>query len=202
MKRLMPFLTSVQEKVERAGGVRRLGVIVAVLVFALDQASKNLLLYGFDFIAMRPGEAIAVTPFFNLVMAWNRGVSYGMFQADSFAGKAMLVAFALGVTVLLSFWLAKARHWLLALGLGLVIGGALGNVLDRVLYGAVADFFDFHVGGYHWYIFNVADIGIVVGVGLLIVDGLVRPEEPETGPKAGLKTGKTARKPADDSPPA
>src|SRR5207253_279307 len=110
--------------------------------------------------------------FFDLVMAWNKGVSYGLFQAESPAGRLILIIFALGVVLGLGLWLAKVLHPISALALGLIIGGAVGNVFDRLVYSAVADFFSFHAFGFYWYIFNVADIWIVLGVGLIILESV------------------------------
>lgn len=156
--------------------IRREGVMVALASLAADQASKNLLLYGYDFRALGPAAHIDVTPFFDFVMVWNRGVSYGLFQAGSPTGTLLLTAFSLIAVIALSWWLARADRRILALGLGLVIGGALGNLIDRVIYGAVADFFHFHAFGRDWYVFNVADAAITVGVVALLWDGFVRPE--------------------------
>lgn len=157
----------------QTAGVARLGWIVALAVLSLDQASKNLLLYGYGFKDKLQGDGYVITPFFNIIMAWNPGVSYGLFPMHSWWGKALLTAFALAVVVGLAIWLHRTASRLLALGLGMVIGGAVGNAIDRGLYGAVADFFDFHAWGYHWYVFNIADVGIVCGVGVLILDSLI-----------------------------
>jgi signal peptidase II len=156
---------------------RALGAWIAVAAFALDQASKNVLLYGFHFRALGPAARIAVTPFFDLVMVWNRGISYGLFQAGSMAGMIVLTLFSLIAVAALCYWLSRVERIVLALGLGLVIGGALGNVIDRVIYGAVADFFHFYAFGHDWYVFNVADAAITVGVGLLLLDAFVRPQD-------------------------
>ena len=120
-------------------------------------------------------------PFFDLVMVWNRGVSYGLFQAGSFAGMAVLSLFSLAAVAALSWWLIKAERLSLGVGLGLVIGGALGNVIDRILYGAVADFFHFYAFGHDWYVFNVADAAITVGVVVLLLDAFIRPESKSVG---------------------
>jgi signal peptidase II len=109
-------------------------------------------------------------------MVWNRGVSYGLFQAGGLTGTVLLTAFSLAAVAALSWWLRSADRRLLSWGLGLVIGGALGNVIDRILYGAVADFFHFHAFGRDWYVFNVADAAITVGVVALLVDAFARPE--------------------------
>ena len=156
--------------------LRTEGWIVALASLAADQASKNWLLYGLDFKQLGPAAKIDVAPFFDLVMVWNRGVSYGMFQAGSMTGIVVLTVFSLVAVAALSWWLRTADRRLLAIGLGLVIGGALGNVIDRVIYGAVADFFHFHAFGRDWYVFNVADAAISVGVVALLLDAFVRPE--------------------------
>jgi signal peptidase II len=107
---------------------------------------------------------------------WNRGVSYGLFQAGGPLGTIALTVFSFAAVGALSWWLKTAERRLLGLGLGLVIGGALGNVIDRLIYGAVADFFHFHALGRDWYVFNVADAAITVGVVFLLFDAFVRPE--------------------------
>jgi signal peptidase II len=160
---------------------QRLGWIVAALSLIADQASKNLLLYGLQFKALGPAARIDVLPFFNMVMVWNRGVSYGLFAAGSFAGTLLLIVLSLVAVIGLSWWLAKAERQSLGFGLGLVIGGALGNVIDRVLYGAVADFFHFYGFGHDWYVFNVADAAITVGVVVLLLDAFVKPEKERVG---------------------
>jgi signal peptidase II len=123
---------------------------------------------------MTEGAAYRITPFFNIVMAWNQGVSFGLFPVDSALGRAVLVGFSLAIVGVLGVWLMRVADRLVATGIGLIIGGALGNVVDRVRFGAVADFFDFHAFGYHWYVFNVADAAIVIGVGLLVFESLFK----------------------------
>jgi len=152
---------------------QRLGIVTAASALILDQITKNLLLYGLGFAAYGPGDRIAVLPFFDIVMVWNRGVSYGLFQANGLWGTILLTAFSLSAVGALSWWLRSAESRVLGLGLGLIIGGALGNVIDRVIYGAVADFFHFYAFGHDWYVFNVADAAITVGVIALIVDAFV-----------------------------
>jgi len=154
---------------------REAGVLAAAGAFALDQISKNFLLYGFNFAAMSPGERVEVTAFFNLVMVWNRGISYGLFPTESPWGTLVLLVFSLAAATALGYWMWRAQSPVLAAGLGLIVGGALGNVIDRVLYGAVADFFHFHAFGYDWYVFNVADAAITVGVIVLLADAFVLP---------------------------
>lgn len=160
---------------------QRAGAMVAVAAFVADQLSKNLLLYGLDFRALGPAARIAVLPFFDMVMVWNPGVSYGLFPAGSMTGRIVLIAMSLAAVMALSWWLAKAERLILALGLGLVIGGALANVIDRAIYGAVADFFHFYAFGHDWYVFNLADAAITVGVVVLLLEAFIRPEKESVG---------------------
>ncbi len=170
----------------------RAGATLAVATFLLDQLVKAIFLYGFDFISCAPcapyleGEnlclpcaSVEVTGFLNFVMVWNTGVSFGLFAAGSLGGTLLLVGFSVAMSVLLGFWLLRAENRNLALGLGFVIGGAMGNAVDRAVYGAVADFFQFHAFGYDWYVFNVADAGIFFGVVLIVLDSLgIGPGKP------------------------
>lgn len=148
---------------------RLLGVLSAVMTLALDQAHKAYMEYVF-FPAHAP--PVKIGPYFDLMMAWNSGVSYSMFSAHTASGRFWLLAITLAATLALAVWLARVGKPMVAIGIGLLIGGALGNALDRFRFGAVADFFYFHIGGFSWYIFNIADCGIVAGVGLLLLDGL------------------------------
>lgn len=157
------------------------GLASAALALALDQGSKLFLLYAAGFIERGPGDAVAVLPFFNLVMVWNPGVSYGLFPAHGPFGTAVLAIFSIAAVGGLGWWLWVAERRVLAIGLGLVIGGAIGNLIDRLIYGRVADFFHFYVRGYDWYVFNVADCAITVGVLALLYDALIRPESDAVG---------------------
>jgi signal peptidase II len=125
---------------------------------------------------MNPPRAIEITPFFNLVMVWNRGITFGMF-GDAGWGRWAFAVLALAIVVVLISWLSRASYRSTALALGLVIGGAIGNVIDRIRWGAVADFLDFHVAGWHWPAFNVADSAIVIGVGILLLEALFSRKE-------------------------
>lgn len=159
--------------------VRQFGFALAVAIFAADQAHKFWMLEIFD---IRRHQPVHVTPFLDLVIAWNPGISYSLLRADSPLGRWALVGATGFIIVLLLVWLWKATHKRLACGLGLIAGGALGNLLDRILYGAVADFFHFFIdtenwGRLSWYVFNVADVAIVAGVAVLLYDSL-RPEPP------------------------
>jgi len=155
--------------------VLRSGLGVALITVVLDQLTKAIVLGIFE-----TGQAVAVTPFFNLVLVWNRGVSFGMFAAGGAFAPWLLSGLALAVVIGLVAWLRRTDQWLTALGLGLVIGGALGNVIDRIRFGAVVDFLDFHLAGYHWPAFNVADASICVGAALMIVDGLLTRQSQPT----------------------
>jgi len=148
---------------------RAIGLGLALLVLIADQASKPWLL---ALMERNPG-GVEVTPFFNLVMVWNRGVSFGLFSDDSDTRRILLILAASGITLWLLFWLWRGATRLVSVALGMVIGGAVGNIFDRLRYGAVADFFDFHLAGWHWPAFNIADCAIVVGVGLLLFDSFL-----------------------------
>ncbi|HUJ02514.1 MAG TPA: signal peptidase II [Rhizomicrobium sp.] len=161
------------------------GLLTAAAALALDQGSKLLFLYAFGFISMAPADHIQILPFFNLVMAWNPGISYGLFPAHSPLGTALLALFALAAVGVLGWWLWRARRAALAIGLGLVIGGAIGNLIDRLVYGKVADFFHFYALGYDWYVFNVADCAITFGVAALLYDALLKPEPKAQAQKPG-----------------
>lgn len=156
----------------------RLGFGVAALVVALDQLSKWWIVEK----VMRP-EGVLGTPFysptrievlpvFDLVMAWNRGVSFGIGNNGGEWNALILSALAVAICVAMAVWLAKAETLLVRVALGGIIGGALGNVIDRARFGAVADFLDVHVAGYHWPAFNIADSAITVGAVFLVVDSL------------------------------
>lgn len=150
------------------GAFLRQGLGLALVVVALDQLSKWLVL---DLFGQAP-RSIEVLPVFNLVLVWNQGVSFGLFGGASAWGSWILVGLALVISVFLAGWLLRAETRLTALGLAAIIGGAVGNVIDRVRFGAVVDFLDFHVLGYHWPAFNVADSAITVGAAILILESL------------------------------
>lgn len=147
----------------------KLGLIVAAIALVLDQASK---FFFYDLLVTQGHRAIKVLPFFNLVEVWNYGISFGMFNSGSAGGSIIFVGLALAIVAALLVWLRSATSALIAAALGLVIGGAIGNVIDRLRFGAVFDFLDFHVAGWHWPAFNVADSAICIGVFLLCIDAL------------------------------
>ncbi len=151
---------------------RKLAGATAVALLLADQISKTLLI---DLLERTPGGGIEVTGFFNLVMVWNRGVSFGMFGRDGLP-PWILVAVSLAIVVALLVWIRRLDRPWTAVALGGIVGGAVGNIIDRLRFGAVADFFDLHLAGWHWPAFNIADAGIVVGVGMLLLDGLFGKE--------------------------
>jgi signal peptidase II len=152
----------------------RFGIVAAVAALIADQASKLWLLFVLD-IGHR--GAVSVTPFFDLVLAWNTGISYGWFQTESPAGAMILLAIKAVAVVLLAIWMARSQTRMATIGLGLIIGGAIGNAIDRFAYGAVVDFALFHVQfagkTYSWYVFNIADVAIVAGVIALLYDSFL-----------------------------
>ncbi|MGF7173446.1 signal peptidase II [Azospirillum doebereinerae] len=150
------------------------GLIVAVAVVVLDQLSKWWIL---DVVMQPIPHVVEVTPFFNLVLVWNYGVSFGTFASGASYMPFVLSGIAAVITVSLIFWLRQAERRLVALAIGFIIGGAIGNVVDRLRFGAVADFLDFHIDSWHFWAFNVADSGISVGVALLLIDSLVAGRE-------------------------
>ena len=150
------------------------GIIAALVALALDQASKLWLLYVFD---LGQRGAVPVTPFFDLVLAWNVGISFGWFQSDSWIAQLVLTLVKAAAVVALAIWMAWSRTMLATIALGLIIGGAIGNAIDRFAYGAVVDFALFHIEiagkTWNWYVFNVADVAIVAGVAALLYDSLL-----------------------------
>ena len=152
-----------------SGPLSPLGLSIAALTLIADQVHKAWMLYVYDIGAK---GVVTVTPFFDLILAWNQGVSYGLLAQRSELGRWALILFAVAAAIFMVFWLARTTSTVAAAGIGLIIGGALGNAVDRILYGAVADFFSFHAFGYEWYIFNIADITIVAGVVGLLYESL------------------------------
>ena len=148
--------------------LRRLGLGLALAVVLLDQLSKWLVLTQ----AMTPPRFVEVTSFFNLSLVWNRGVSFSMLNLEAAYWPWILSAVALAISGALVAWRWSLAATLPAVGVGLIIGGALGNVVDRVRFGAVMDFLDFHYAGYHWPSFNLADTSIGIGVAAVLVDAL------------------------------
>ena len=152
----------------------RPGIIAAVAALALDQASKLWLLFVFD-LAHR--EPVRVAPFLDLVLALNVGISFGWLQNDSQLVQIGLMMIKAVAVIVLAIWMARSRTLIATVALGLIIGGAIGNAIDRFAYGAVVDFALFHlqIGGntFSWYVFNLADVAIVAGVAALLYDSFL-----------------------------
>ena len=167
---------AVQGKAGRSyawGPLSALGLGIAVLTGVVDQASKLWLLDVFD---LADRGRVALTPVIDLVITWNAGISYGLLQQQSPVGTWALLAFKVAAVVFLWVWLARASSRLTAVALGLIIGGAFGNAIDRLHWPGVMDFVLFHVEtatfNFHWYVFNLADAAIVAGVAGLLYDSL------------------------------
>lgn len=152
--------------------IRRLGLWMLALTFLADQASKLWLLFGADIVGRGP---FPVAPFLELTVVWNRGISYGLFQQDSSLGRWLLIMVSLAAAIWMGLMLWRSDSRLAAASLGLIVGGALGNAVDRVLYQAVFDFAHFFIGEWSWYVFNIADAAIVVGVAGLLYDAAMVP---------------------------
>ena len=168
------------------GRLTGLGLAVAAATAAIDQASKLWLLYGFDLAAHEP---VRLTPFLDLVLVWNKGISYGLFQQESALGQWILLAIKAAAVVLLWMWLARTPSRLTAVALGLITGGAIGNGIDPFLHEGVADFVLFHITTqtihFNWYVFNFADTAIVAGVTGLLYESVFRDraaKAPRSGP--------------------
>jgi signal peptidase II len=153
------------------GPLARLGLVVAAATALADQALKLWVLFVFD---LADRGRVRVAPFLDLVLVWNKGISYGLFQQRGPYGQWVLLALTAVAVVLLWTWLARSTSRLMVLSLALIIGGALGNAIDRVAYGAVADFVLLHLTTtsfrFEWYVFNLADAAIVAGVAGLLYD--------------------------------
>jgi len=170
------------------------GLVIASTIFVADQASKYIII---EWI-MRP-EGVTVTPFFstvvvevfpilNLRMAWNSGISFSLFDWNNVLVTIFLIGVQIGITSWLVWWLGKLRdNWLRA-AVGLIIGGACGNILDRMRYGAVADFVDVHIAGFHWPTFNLADAAICIGVIMWLIDAFILQTQ-HTNDKTIMKDG-------------
>jgi signal peptidase II len=157
--------------VNRSSGL----ALLALGILALDQATKWAALRWLDLY-----EPLVVTPFFNLVLVWNRGVSFGMLAGAGRHGPWLLTGLAAAIGAFLIVWLYRETRPVTRTALVLVLTGAVGNVIDRLRFGAVVDFLDFHAFGYHWPAFNVADSAIVIGAGLILFDSLVLSQRTTT----------------------
>ncbi len=179
-----------QEKQSKIKRKRALWLSIAGIIIALDQLSKwyvteiflrprfmagesvDLINWYINTPSPLRGGGIYMTSFFNLVMAWNTGVSFSMFSGQGFYTWLFLIIVALGITCGFLYWMWNEKRHMFGICYALVIGGALGNVIDRIRFGAVIDFLDFHVFGHHWPAFNVADMAVVTGISLLIIVSL------------------------------
>ncbi|MCP4329052.1 MAG: signal peptidase II [Alphaproteobacteria bacterium] len=156
----------------------RTALAAAGLIAVLDQLSKWWILAEL----MDPPRVISVTSFFALVLAWNRGVSFSLFSGQ--ASPYIFAGVAVAIVVGLLFWLRRVDNRWVAVGIGLIIGGAIGNVIDRLRFGAVVDFLYLHAGNFYWPAFNLADSAITIGVGILIIDSFL-----DRGRRKGNPTG-------------
>jgi signal peptidase II len=145
---------------------KTIGISLATLILIFDQATKWVVLN----YLMVPPQTIPVTSFFNIVLAWNRGVSFGLLSSNHPYGAWILASIALGFSGILTRWIWQAETRSVAVGFGLILGGAIGNLTDRLHFGAVTDFLDFHAFGWHFWAFNVADSAITVGVGVIFLE--------------------------------
>lgn len=144
------------------------GMGLATFVVILDQLSKWVVLN----YLMVPPQTLSITSFLNIVLTWNRGVSFGLLSSSNPYGPWLLAAIAFTFIAVIILWIFQAETKIMALAFGLVLGGAVGNLSDRLRFGAVTDFLDFHAFGYHWYTFNVADTAIFMGVALILLEYL------------------------------
>jgi signal peptidase II len=151
------------------------GLATAVVVTVLDQLTKAAVLH--HFAEGNLGDRETITPFFNLALTYNRGISFGLFNGAAGINALVFSAAAAIIVAVLVYWLSRASSPLLAVAIGFIIGGAVGNVIDRLRLGAVVDFLDFHIGTLHWPAFNFADSAICIGVAVMLVDSLVLRRE-------------------------
>jgi len=144
----------------------RFGLGIAIFALILDQSTKLLALR-----LLTDSKSIVVLPgFFDFTLAWNRGVSFSLFSSSSQIMPLVLSCIAIVIIFGLLWWLTKVDNLIMGCGLGLILGGAVGNLIDRLRFGAVVDFLDFYLAGYHWPTFNIADCAVIVGVGLILLD--------------------------------
>jgi signal peptidase II len=176
--------------VSRHSRLTILGALVGIAVFAADQGSKYWILHGLDLPRLRD---VRVLPVLDLTMVWNRGVTFGLLTGQGAWSAAILAALALAIVAALAVWLRRTDSAPTAIAIGAIAGGAVGNVTDRLHYGAVVDFIRAHAFGWSWYVFNVADAAIVCGVAALAILGSV--SRPSGGPAAHSKQGQGALPP-------
>jgi signal peptidase II len=150
-------------------GLTAMGLASLIVVLTADQTSKWWIL---ERLHLPDLGRVDLASMLSFTMVWNPGVTFGLFRAGGAWGPFLLAAVAVGIVVALGVWLRRAENRLVAISLGMIAGGAVGNVIDRMRFGAVVDFIHFHVGTWSWYVFNVADAAIVCGVAALVLDGL------------------------------
>jgi lipoprotein signal peptidase len=149
---------------------RAAGIGLGLVVLAADQASKYAVLHQ---LGLTDGHFLVVLPLLNFVLVWNHGVTFGILNGLGAFGFVILAGVALAVIAALGFWLWNTERLVTTLAVGAIAGGACGNVIDRLRYGAVVDFIQAHIGAYSWYVFNVGDAAIVCGVGILMAESLL-----------------------------
>lgn len=160
--------------------------LVTVTVLAADQATKALVLHALH----GKERVIEILPFFNIVLAWNPGISFGLLRQHGEYGPFLLVGMSLAIAAFLLFWLRRTTHRPLEIALCATVAGALGNVIDRLRFGAVVDFLDVHAFGWHYPAFNIADSAIVLGIAFIVLDGLFfEPKREGTGHNAHEQNG-------------
>jgi signal peptidase II len=154
------------------------GLIVALLIAGCDQLAKTGIVALFA--GSPPGRLIPLTPFFNLLLTRNSGITFGLFNNDAATNSMLFSLAAIIVMAILIWWLSRVETKFLAIAIGAIIGGAAGNVIDRLLDGSVVDFLDFHLGSWHWPAFNLADSSICLGVVAMLLEGILsRRTEPQ-----------------------
>lgn len=158
-------------------GARSIAGLTAAVALVIDQASKWMILEH----VMEPSQIIVVAPFFNLTLWFNRGVTFGFLSSDGDLGRWLLIALTLTIVVVLALWARRSTMRLEGAALGAIIGGALGNIIDRLRHGGVVDFLDFHAFGWHWPAFNMADVTVVCGVAALMLNPLLPARETAKG---------------------
>ncbi len=150
---------------------RPAGFLLGAAVLLADQASKYWVLHG---AGLTDGHFLVLLPVLNFVLVWNPGVTFGMFTGLGGFGWIVLAAVAVAVVAGLGVWLWRSDQMIKSLAIGAIMGGAAGNVIDRLRFGAVVDFIQAHLGAYSFYVFNVGDSAIVCGVGVLMLESLLR----------------------------
>ncbi len=150
-----------------------IGIILAFFITIFDLISK---IYIFSLIEENNQNQIVITSFFSLVQVLNKGISFGMFN-DIKNSQIIFSLLQASIALILTFWLLKTNSLYISVALGLIIGGAFGNIIDRIINGAVADFLDFHINNYHWPAFNLADSSVFIGVAMLIFEEIFNKKQ-------------------------